>query len=193
MGAKGSKLSKEDLRFLEENTNFQRDEIKQWFKGFMRDCPDGQLSQEKFKEVYAQFFPGGNPEEFCRHVFRSFDKDGSGSIEFKEFLLAINITSNKGNPRDKLNWAFDMYDIDGNGTIDKNEMESIIRAIYNMLGNAITDVNVETPKERTVKIFHKMDINKDGVLTKEEFTQGCINDQCLYQMLTADTEGPTKQ
>ena len=77
--------------------------------------------------MYAQFFPGGNPEEFCRHVFRSFDKDGSGSIEFKEFLLAINITSNKGNPKDKLNWAFDMYDIDGNGTIDKSEMESIIK------------------------------------------------------------------
>lgn len=60
-------------------------------------------------------------------MFRSFDKDGSGSIEFKEFLLAINITSNKGKPEDKLNWAFDMYDIDGNGTIDKSEMESIIK------------------------------------------------------------------
>ena len=35
MGSRGSKLSKEDLRFLEENTNFQRNEIKQWFKGFM--------------------------------------------------------------------------------------------------------------------------------------------------------------
>ena len=29
----------------------------------------------------------------------------------------------------------------------------------------------------------------DGVLTKE-FTQGGMNDQCLYQMLTADAEGP---
>lgn len=59
-----------------------------------------------------------------------------------------------------------------------------------MLGNAITDVNIDTPKERTLKIFGKMDTNNDGVLTKDEFTQGCMNDQCLYQMLTADTEGP---
>ena len=65
-----------------------------------------------------------------------------------------------------------------------------VQAIYNMLGNAITDVNIDTPKERTVKIFSKMDTNNDGVLTKEEFTQGCMNDQCLYQMLTADAEGP---
>ena len=93
---------------------------------FQRDCPDGQLSKEKFKEVYAQFFPGGNPDEFCEHVFRSFDKDHSGAIEFKEFLMAINITSQKGKAGDKLNWAFGMYDIDGNGTIEKKEMECLI-------------------------------------------------------------------
>ena len=34
-----------------------------------------------------------------------------------------------------------------------------VQAIYNMLGNAITDVNIDTPKERTVKIFSKMDTN----------------------------------
>lgn len=190
MGNRVPQLPKEDLRFLQENTNFNRDEIKQWHKGFMKDCPDGQLSKEKFKEVYAQFFPGGDPEAFCDHVFRSFDKDGSGSIEFKEFLLAINITSNKGDPQEKLQWAFSMYDIDGNGTIDKSEMTSIIEAIYSMLGNAIKEQQIESPVERTKKIFDKMDTNNDGVLTKEEFIQGCMNDTCLYQMLTADGEGP---
>jgi len=93
---------------------------------FQRDCPDGLLSKSKFLEVYSTFFPAGNPDQFCEHVFRSFDKDNSGKIDFKEFLLAINITSG-GNPSQKLNWAFAMYDIDGNGTIEKNEMVEIIK------------------------------------------------------------------
>ena len=37
MGGKGSKskLPKEDMDFLVQNTNFSRSQIKQWYKGFM--------------------------------------------------------------------------------------------------------------------------------------------------------------
>lgn len=99
--------------------------VSPFFSSIQRDCPDGLLSKAKFLEVYSTFFPTGNPDKFCNHVFRSFDGDNSGKIDFKEFLLAINITSG-GDPKSKLNWAFTMYDIDGNGTIEKDEMVEII-------------------------------------------------------------------
>ena len=65
-------------------------------------------------------------------MFRTFDKDNSGKIDFNEFLLAINITSG-GQPKEKLEWAFQMYDIDGNGTIEKKEMTEIIKVIFKYL------------------------------------------------------------
>ncbi|XP_064607476.1 neuronal calcium sensor 2-like [Liolophura sinensis] len=186
MGNKSSKkLSKDDIRFLVENTNFSKNEIKQWYVGFMRDCPDGQLTKKKFVEVYSEIFPSGDPNKFCNHVFRSFDHDGSGKIDFKEFLMAINITS-AGNARQKLDWAFKMYDIDGNGTIDRSEMMEIIGSIYHMLSEGQQTEELDTPEARTEKIFEKMDVNKDNVLTKDEFINGCLNDECLYQMLTAE-------
>jgi len=49
----------------------------------------------------------------------------SGKIDFKEFLLAINITS-AGKPEQKLEWAFQMYDVNGDGTIEPKEMTEII-------------------------------------------------------------------
>jgi len=58
-------------------------------------------------------------------VFRTFDSDNSGKIDFKEFLLAINITS-AGKPEQKLEWAFQMYDVNGDGTIEPSEMCEII-------------------------------------------------------------------
>jgi len=90
-----------------------------------KDCPNGQLTRAKFLEVYSSFFPQGNAEKFCEHVFRTFDSDNSGKIDFKEFLLAINITST-GKPEQKLEWAFQMYDVNGDGTIEPSEMQEII-------------------------------------------------------------------
>ncbi|KAH8858825.1 Neuronal calcium sensor 2 [Schistosoma japonicum] len=178
------KLSREDLTFLKENTHFTKRQIKQWYNGFIRDCPSGQLSKKKFIEVYSGFFPDGNAEKFCTHVFRTFDKDNSGRIDFKEFLLAINITSG-GNPEEKLEWAYQMYDIDGNGTIERTEMVEIIRAIYSMLGTDNTAVDI-SPEARAEEIFEKMDENGDGVLTREEFMKGCMEDSQLKAMLLAD-------
>ena len=51
------------------------------------------------------FYDPGNAEEFCSNVFRIFDSDNNGFIDFKEFLLAIDVTS-AGSPEQKLNWAF---------------------------------------------------------------------------------------
>jgi len=56
-----------------------------------------------------------------------------------------------------------------------------------MVGNEMKGSPEEAPEERTEKIFTQMDINNDGVLTKQEFIDGCLNDDFLCQMLTANT------
>jgi len=62
-------------------------------KGFMKDCPTGKLSRNEFIRIYIQFFPHGNPSDFARFVFKTFDKDNDGTICFAEFIRAVSITS----------------------------------------------------------------------------------------------------
>ena len=53
------------------------------FRGFKKDCPGGLLSQDKVLEMYTMILPEGNAKNFVEQIFRVFDKDGDGTIDFK--------------------------------------------------------------------------------------------------------------
>lgn len=67
-------FSETNVRSSNENFNFLF---------LQQDCPNGRLTPAKFVDMYKMFFPSGNAEEFCDHVFRTFDMDKNGYIDFK--------------------------------------------------------------------------------------------------------------
>jgi len=190
MGKKNSKLKSDTVDRLIAETYFTEKEIKQWHKGFLKDCPDGLLTEAGFIKIYTQFFPHGDPSKFASLVFRVFDENHDGSIEFEEFIRALSITS-RGNLDEKLCWAFKLYDVDNDGYITRNEMYNIVDAIYQMVGQQAGDDDDGTPEKRVEKIFSQMDKNQDDKLTLEEFKEGSKNDPRIVQALSLepDTSG----
>ena len=55
--------------------------------------------------LFSKVFPSGNAESFCSHIFRIFDSDGNNELDFKEFLMALDIAQCK-DERQKLEWSF---------------------------------------------------------------------------------------
>jgi len=47
----------------------------------------------------------------------------------------------------------------------------------------------EMPSVRTQEIFNRMDVNRDGVLSKDEFIRGCLGDERLFKLLACSSGG----
>ena len=183
----GYRLTREDLEFLKSNTHYEETTIREWYKRYRIECPDNQMTQEKFIEMYRTYIPGGNAERLCEIVFKKYDSNKNGSLDFEEFILGMDMT-NAATAEEKLKVAFRMYDLDGNGELDLDEMTQIVQDIYAMQRvYAKLGAKFEKPEmsaEQTAKhIFTKIDENGDGTLTEEEFINGCSEDDEIFKML----------
>ncbi|XP_035210873.1 neuronal calcium sensor 1-like isoform X2 [Stegodyphus dumicola] len=140
------------------------------------------MTKEEFKHIYGQFFPSGDPTRFVDYVFNVFDIDKNGVITFKEFILAISITT-RGTIEEKLNWAFSLYDFDSDGYVTRDEMLDIVRAIHRMHGKEGDTAERDAAQQRVDQLFTKLDTDKDGKLSREEFCKGFKNDTWIIKAL----------
>lgn len=190
MGAKSSKLSPETISHLAQNTRFSSKDLQQWHRGFMKDCPSGQLAKKDFQAIYKQYFPFGDASKYAGFVFSLMDTENKGIVSFTDFMLALDVSS-KGSIDEKLEWAFRMYDLDEglrclikDGFISPAEMLCIVDSIYRMIGSTDSMPDDEsTPEARVEKVFGLMDIDGDGLISKQEFMQGSRDDPRITESL----------
>jgi len=137
MGAKQAKIAKkldkksvEKLQYLIKG-ELSEDEIQCCYKTYQecRKSNKSNLTRDEFKKVYSGIFKADSTEsgaEFAEHVFRTFDINNDGHVDFQEFLLGLCLAGSK-DAETKITWAFKVYDINGDGSISWSEMRNIIQ------------------------------------------------------------------
>ena len=113
---------------------------------------EGSIDTHQLRKVLR--FMGQNPTEAELHV-NEVDKDGTGSIDFPEFLTMMGLKSNEETAEDELreafrvlmgyqnrnmeNFEFNEYLQDGNGFIDRSELGLMMR----FMGESLTDKEIQ--------------------------------------------------
>ncbi|XP_043257011.1 Kv channel-interacting protein 2-like isoform X4 [Colletes gigas] len=137
--------------------------------------------QRSFKKVRRSIQKmTGDPARYTQIVFNTFDRDGDGIVSFQDLVTEIALITN-GNLDQKLSWIFSFYDLNGDGYITRKEMLVIISATYEMLHNS--KVAQRVVDKHVDMVFKKMDIDKDGVISREEFMNSCKNDSVIQSQL----------
>ncbi|XP_002124905.2 visinin-like protein 1 [Ciona intestinalis] len=184
MGQKAAKLNPAVLKDLYTSTYYSEGEIKEWYSCFRKECPTGYLTRTEFVALYKKMFVGDS-SQFAEQAFRTYDRDGSGEIDFREFMCALSLMS-RGTVDEKLTWAFNMYDVDGDGEITRVEMRNMIRSVYLLVGEDIIYTILPeqlTPQQRADRIFSRMDKDGDEQVTLKEFLVAARLDPSLVMLL----------
>ena len=162
---------------------------------FIIDCPQGYMTRKQFIAVYKSLCSKDNAERFASHIFRALDLDKSDTIDFREFLIGLSMTSTISSPETKLEWIFQVFDIDGNGILTRNECLEVIDAIARFNQSQIIDQHnskseqlVIAAKRSMMKIFDNICDDEHDVLTMAQFVDRCSKDEFISQLL-ASTPG----
>lgn len=139
-------------------TEQQLEDCRAAFDMFDKDG-DGTVTTEELTAVLRSM--GQNPTEaVVQEMMDDVDTDGSGTVEFDEFVGLMTKYLLSSNPEEDLRESFKVFDKDGNGFISAAEL----RLVMTNLGEKMTDAEVD-------EMILEADLDGDGQINYEEFVR----------------------
>lgn len=155
-----SKLKQATYAFMSAQiiTKAERSEIDTVFRALDK-AGTGMLNKDVVREGYKEHFGRLVSEEEIDDMFAKVDTDGSGFIDYSEFVVSA-ISAKIMTGREKLKAVFQTFDKDNGGTISKSE----IRELFSVGQNKKLDPKLVD------EIMQEIDENGDGEVSWDEFT-----------------------
>jgi len=112
--------------------------------------------QIKLKQFYRYFNFG--QLELVNAAFKLFDEDGSGKIDFREFVISVwNFCSY--NPKNLGIFAFSLFDHDNSNVLDIMEVRNLVDSVY----------GENHGNQRVERVLKLLDADGNGQINLQEF------------------------
>lgn len=175
-------ISLREVRRLTNLGTFTPTQVLESFRQFA--TRDGTLNEEGFRKACAQF-QGQHSDRESRdrlrllvdRIFALFDTDKNGVVDFNELASGLSVLCG-GSETDKVHAAFNLYDVNRDGYISLGEMRLYLTSVFKVLFEVDPDsegrMGVSAEELGTItaeQAFAEADLDKDGRLSFEEFSQ----------------------
>jgi len=182
MGSKNGKpvLTEQQAEALAKESGLDVVQVREQFDAFVLEHPNGKMKKKDFREMMAKALPKKDAGKMEKHVFRIYDTNDDGYIDFPEFMVVFYIMSD-GSPEEVLSKIFRVFDVNSDGTITQKELKRLIKDMYGLL-------NSDNPEQASQDLisksaFSEMDKDADGKITQEEFIAACLGQEQFSKML----------
>ncbi len=137
-------------------TKEEKNEMIEMFQSLDKNG-DGVLTKEEIYDGYKEALGDMEAKKEVDRIFAEVDIDGSGTIDYNEFVMAATNRQKLLN-KEKLEATFKVFDKDGSGSISADEIRAVLCA-KNDNKKAIDD------------LIKEIDQNGDGEISLSEFKE----------------------
>ena len=95
MGSKNGKpvLRDEDVVSLAKTSGLGDKEIREAFESFVKEHPNGKMKPKNFRDLMSSALPKKDASKMEKHVFRIYDTNNDGHVDFVEFMVVSAVLS----------------------------------------------------------------------------------------------------
>merc|ERR1712045_740234 len=163
---------KEMISALTIKTNKSPQEITEAYDKFHREYPKGSITREGYISSTKDYVLNDA-------LFRVFDEDDSGTLNFFEWFQASNVKDME-TIEEKLHWIFTAFDADGGGSIDSEEIVEIVKWMFRFAG---IEQDPDLLASCVIDVRATIDQDGDGDISKEEFIKNSMSSPFIAEVL----------